>query len=97
MTSATANRSPSVQEAIEWASVAARLWATDEPAVVEPEDLLVGLLLAHPDRDGEVWALLDHFGLTVRDVLPPDYPAVNLDDLAVRARAFDRPGSSCLQ
>lgn len=92
MTSATANRSPSVQEAIEWASVAARLWATDEPALVEPEDLLVGLLLAHPDRDGEVWALLDHFGLTVRDVLPPDYPAVNLDDLAVRARAFDPAG-----
>ena len=59
-----------------------------QPAPVEPEDLLVGLLLAHPDKDGEAWALLDHFGLTAPRP-PSNYPTINVDDLAVRASTLD--------
>ncbi len=52
---------------------------------VGPPDLLVGVLLAHPDAKGEARVLLNHFGLTARDVLPADYPAVDFDDLARHA------------
>ncbi len=65
-------------------------------AEVGPEDLLVGVLLAHPDAAGEGRVLLHHFGLTARDVLPADYPAVDFADLARHAaglpEAVDRSG-----
>jgi hypothetical protein len=53
--------------------------------VVNPEDLLVGVLLAHPDQLGEGRVLLAHFGLTARDVLPETYPKVPVAELKQRA------------
>ena len=73
--------SPSSRRALGYALAAAHLRAGEPSAVVEPDDLLVGLLLSHPDEAGEARVLLAHFGLTARDVLPPDYPPVTADDL----------------
>jgi hypothetical protein len=64
--------SPSSRRALGFALAAARQREPD--SAVEPDDLLVGLLLAHPDEAGEARVLLAHFGLTGRDVLAPDYP-----------------------
>lgn len=52
---------------------------------VEPDDLLVGILLAHPDERGEARVLLEHFGLTALDVLPESYPNLPVADLRQRA------------
>jgi len=49
------------------------------------------LLLAHPDENGEVWRFLDHFGLTVRDVLPDDYPVIDTAALQEAAAAAHDP------
>jgi len=76
--------SPSSQRALGFAHAAARHRARDGSAPVEPADLLVGLLLSHPDDKGEARVLLTHFGLTGRDVLPADYPPVSADDLRGR-------------
>src|SRR5262245_66289584 len=60
---------------------------SDSTPLAEPEDLLVGVLLAHPDKDGEGRVFLEHFGLTARDVLPASYPSISADDLARWARS----------
>jgi hypothetical protein len=57
--------------------------------IVEPEDLLVGVLPAHPSEHGEARVLLEHFGLTARDVLPEGYPKVPVADLRQRAAEVD--------
>jgi len=57
--------------------------------IVEPEDLFVGVLLAHPGEHGEARVLLEHFGLTARDVLPAGYPKVLVADLRQRAADVD--------
>ena len=56
---------------------------------VEPDDLLVGILLAHPGERGEARVLLGHFGLTARDVLPESYPKLPVADLRQRAASVD--------
>lgn len=75
--------SPSTQKALDWAAAAALLRsggpATD--VTVDPADVLVGVLLSHPDEDGEGPVLLTHFGLTGRDVLPPTYPGIQVTSL----------------
>jgi hypothetical protein len=73
--------SPSSRRALGFAVAAARHRSDEPDASVEPADLLVGLLLAHPGDEGEVRVLLSHFGLTVRDVLPADYPPITPEDL----------------
>ena len=65
-------------------------------ALVEPEDLLVGVLLAHPDERGEGRVLLEHFGLTARDVLPDSYPKVPVADLKRRAAEVDQDADPSL-
>jgi hypothetical protein len=81
--------SPSVRQAMRWALAAAAqregVPPTGNGPPIDPFDLLIGTLLAHPDRDGELRVLLDHFGLTARDVLPPDYPPVPATELQRRA------------
>jgi KAP family P-loop domain len=71
--------SESARRALGFAHAAALQREPD--SVVEPDDLLVGLLLAHPDEAGEARVLLAHFGLTGRDVLSPDYPPLDAHDL----------------
>jgi hypothetical protein len=81
--------SVSAQRALRWAAAVAALRAGSPPGPdgppAAPADLLIGLLLAHPDRDGEAWVLLDHFDLTLRDVLPPGYPSLSAAELERRA------------
>src|SRR3954468_7664002 len=85
MTTAVEGLSESVQKAVRWAMAAATLRTGISPGPnglpVEASDLLVGVLLAHPDARGEGRVLLSHFGLTARDVLPPDYPTVTPEQL----------------
>jgi hypothetical protein len=80
--------SASSQRALGFALAAARHRVGHESALVEPDDLLVGLLLAHPDAAGEARVLLAHFGLTGRDVLSPDYPPLDAADLRRQAAAI---------
>jgi hypothetical protein len=82
------NLSTSTLNALRWAGAAAahRTAAGALPDVlVEPDDLLVGILLAHPGEQGEARVLLEHFGLTARDVLPETYPKLPVADLRQRA------------
>jgi hypothetical protein len=85
--------SPSSQRALGFAEAAARHRTGGPHAVVEPADLLIGVLLAHPDTEGEGRVLLTHFGLTARDVLPENYPPVTAEDLRQHAAgiSFDPP------
>lgn len=79
--------SPSLQKALTWASGCAALRGGDR--LITSRELFVGLLLAHPDPQGEVWRFLDYFGLTARDLLPDDYPVIDgavLDAAAAAAR-----------
>lgn len=82
--------SPSSATALRWAAAAAahrRGISPHKPDMtIDAGDLLVGILLAHPDADGEGRVLLSHFGLTARDVLPPGYPTLSAEDLGRRAR-----------
>ena len=78
--------SPSSRRALGYAHAAALLRSRGPDADVAAEDLLVGLLLAHPDRDGEARVVLTHFGLTGRDVLPRGYPPLTGEDLRSRTR-----------
>ena len=84
-----AHLSPSVLAALQWAQGAAahRTANVADPTVVVvgSDDLLVGILLAHPQEDGETRVLLGHFGLTARDVLPESYPKLSAADLRHRA------------
>jgi hypothetical protein len=75
--------SESSKRALAWASATAqeRMGGPSAQAVVEPADVLVGLLLAHPDPGGEARVLLEHFGLTARDLLPEGYPQVRPEAL----------------
>jgi hypothetical protein len=59
--------------------------------MVRSEELFLGLLLAHPDENGEVWRFLDHFGLTARDLLPDDYPVIDATALREAAAAAYGP------
>jgi hypothetical protein len=56
---------------------------------VEPDDVLVGILLTRPDEHGEARVLLEHFGLTALDVLPKNYPKLPAADLRKRAASVD--------
>jgi hypothetical protein len=82
-------QSPSVQRALEWAAACAAL--RGEGQTVNSADLFLGILLAHPDDRGEMWALLAHFGLTARDLLPDDYPAITTESLAKAAKTVTGP------
>ncbi len=75
--------SQSVNKALLWASGCAALNGDRRP--VTSDDLFVGLLLAHPDKKGDVWQFLAHFGLTARDVLPDDRRV--LDEKALHSAA----------
>jgi hypothetical protein len=88
------NWSPSAVTAVRLAELASahRRSSRSPELSVEPPDLLVGVLLAHPDVDGELRVLLTHFGLTARDVLPPDYPQLSEADL--RGAAAMDPAST---
>jgi len=88
--SPTGNFSPSVQRALGWAEACAALRGDDVRVVTEP-DLFLGLLLAHPDNRGEMRVLLAHFGLTARDLLPGDYPAVTTATLREAAKTVSSP------
>jgi KAP family P-loop domain len=82
--------SPSVRTALLWASGCAALGGEDR--MVSPNELFLGLLLAHPDPRGEVWQFLDHFGLTARDLLPDNYRLIDgtaLREAATAARGPD--------
>ena len=82
--------SPSMQKALGWAEACAALRG-DGVRVVTESDLFLGLLLAHPDDRGEMRVLLAHFGLTARDLLPGDYPAVTTASLRGAARTVAEP------
>ena len=84
--------SPSVDRALLWASGCAALRGTE--ARVGSQDLFVGLLLAHPDSDGEVWRFLDHFGLKALDLLPDDYPLIDMPTLRRVAAGASGPDES---
>ena len=88
------NWSPSAVRAVRLAELASahRRSSRSPELSVEPPDVLVGVLLAHPDVDGELRVLLTHFGLTARDVLPQDYPQLSEADL--RAAAAMVPAST---
>ena len=77
------NLSPSTARALDWAAAAAllRSGGPERSPEITVADLLVGVLLSHPDQDGEGTVLLTHFGLTARDVLPSGYPAVDATSL----------------
>jgi hypothetical protein len=82
----------SSQDALAWASAAAvsRGFEGAARAPIEPPDLFVGVLLAHPGEDGEARRLLLHFGLTARDVMPATYPVLSQERLATVARRIVR-------
>ena len=72
----------SSKRALAWARAAARVReraAGNLP--IDSSDLLIGVLLAHPGEQAEGRALLSHFRLTVRDLLPTDYPAFTVEAL----------------
>jgi hypothetical protein len=77
--------SQSSRRALGFAAAAAGHREGKADAEVGPADLLVGLLLSHAVEDGEARVLLTHFGLTARDVLPLDYPAISADELRRRS------------
>ena len=74
--------SGSSKAALRWAQAAARVRerTTGRPAV-GASDVLIGLLLAHAHETSEPRALLGHFRLTVRDLLPPEYPPFTVEAL----------------
>ncbi|MCU1572328.1 MAG: hypothetical protein JWO93_410, partial [Micrococcaceae bacterium] len=85
------NPSGSVGRALQWAQVLVALRGRGPIGV---DELFVGLLLAHADAQGEVRQLLDHFGLTARDVLPDEFPEVTVEALRAAASspiAQERP------
>jgi len=85
------NLSPSSLSAVRWAEAAAshRAAGLSPDVLVESDDLLVGALLAHPSERGEARVLLEHFGLTARDVLLDTYPKLPVADLRHRAAGLD--------
>jgi hypothetical protein len=72
------NWSPSVNRALQWAEACGSL---NGSAQVSDTEVFLGVLLAHPDQNGEMRTLLSHFGLTGRDLLPDGYPAITVDTL----------------
>lgn len=89
MTASPLSVSSSTQTALRWAAALAA--DNSRPDRVDGADLLVGALLAHPDRDGEVRQLLEHFGLTGRDLLPDDYPLLSKEVLLRISRQASVP------
>lgn len=65
-------------------SVSESIYTNDDR--VNGFDLLVGIMLSHP-ANSEARVLFEHFGLTLRDVLPDDYPNIGPAELG-RARTF---------
>jgi len=84
--------SPSVNKALLWASGTAAIDRNRRE--ITSDDLFVGLLLTHPDPQGEVWQFLGHFGLTARDVLPDDRPVLDRNALRSAAAAARGPETS---
>jgi hypothetical protein len=78
--------STSTRRALGYALASARRRRPDPPGSVEPGDLLIGTLLAHPDEHGEGRVLFAHFGLTLRDVLPEPFHDLSAADLDREAR-----------
>jgi len=48
-------------------------------------DLFLGVLLAPDDEDGELYVILNHFGVTARDVVGDVYPAITPEGLQAAA------------
>src|SRR6266571_6131005 len=89
-----ADYSPSVQRALLWAAATAALRGEKEqPSSI---DVFIGALLAHPDEEGEVWQLLQYFGLTGRDVLPDNFPTITREWLKNSAGRIRQDQSSPL-
>ena len=87
--------SVSSKKALRWAAAVARFRADRagrpvEGADADEYDLLVGLMLAHPD-DSEARQLLAHVGASAADVLPPDYPVPGKDLERYSADVPERP------
>ena len=83
-TKSLADLSASAERAVRYAAAAAGCRSGPNPspdAPVRVDDLLVGVLLARPEEHAGARVLLQHFGLTGRDVLPPDYPKLDATDL----------------
>jgi KAP family P-loop domain len=75
--------SDSSKQALRWAAAAARLRADRAGLPVDRVeadefDLLVGIMLSHPDTS-EPRQLLAHIGASAADVLPADYPVPGKD------------------
>jgi hypothetical protein len=98
-----ASHSGSTQRALDWAQAVARIRErtppTGSPPPIDALDLFVGALLAHPDVNGEVRVLLDHFGMTARDVVGERYARVTpttldavLPLVSPGAQSSDGPG-----
>ncbi|MEU4520033.1 P-loop NTPase fold protein [Amycolatopsis sp. NPDC024027] len=81
-----------MRKALLWASGTAALDGNHRP--ITSDDLFIGLLLAHPDPQGEIWQFLGHFGLTARDVLPDDRPVLDHNALRSAAAAARGPDVS---
>jgi len=88
--------SVSVRHALLWAAALAR--CRDEQqgndpssAVANAFDLLVGMLLEHPD-DAEPKLLLDHFQLVPGQILPADYPRPMADSIVHQMAAISPDG-----
>jgi hypothetical protein len=77
-TTLQASWSASVEAAMRWAQACATLRGSRQ---VGENEVFLGILLAHPDSAGEMRVLLEHFGLKARDLLPDDYPPINVDAL----------------
>lgn len=98
-----AAHSDSAQSALDWAHAVARVRERTPPDAPPPRvdvfDLFVGSVLAHPDPDGELRVLLDHFGLTARDIVGEGYARVTpsaldavLPQVSPGAQSPDGPG-----
>lgn len=77
------------REVLRWAWAVADLRAVGTSSGAEPVDgfdLMLGLLLAQP-RDSDARVLFEHFGLTARNALPGDFPAIAPQALAEAVRA----------
>lgn len=78
--------SPSGRRALGYALASAmRRHADPASASVEPDDMLVGVLLAHPDAAGEGRVLLAHFGVGLRELLPKPFHDLTASELEHQA------------
>ena len=82
--------SPSMQNALRFARAAAGLRpAPSLPSEVQEADLLVGMILSHPDSsDPQVF--FSNYGLVAGQALPEDYPLVTADNLNQQLSQVDQ-------